>query len=191
MSDQYTLLLGFPPFRITFGNLKLRLLDSLFSTSEDKAKWQRTNYLQETVGKIVLKFYIFFINLVRTLHTVPHNNFGVNLIQTTKCSQEGKVWLIVVVFQFIVLQLCQQLESHYSSFPCLNRSQCTCKYYFNFVQNKPQVTLHKSVKTCTKIAVRWHTKWSVRIHSGVGCAHDGLPMQENQYEPPQLKVGSV
>lgn len=103
MSDQYTLLLGFPPFRITFGDLKLCLLDSLYSTSEDKAKWQRTNYLQETVGKIILKFSIFFINLVRMLHTVPHNNFGVNLIQTTKCSQEGKVWLIVVVFQFIVL----------------------------------------------------------------------------------------
>ena len=37
---------------------------------------------------------IIIVDLVRTLHS----SFGVNMIQTTKCSQEDKVWLIVVEF---------------------------------------------------------------------------------------------
>ena len=66
-----------------------------FSTSSDKVKWQRQNCLQETVGKIDLKFSIVFVDLVRTLHC----SVGVKMIQTTKCSQEDKlVWLLVVVF---------------------------------------------------------------------------------------------
>ena len=64
-----------------------------FATSSDKAKWQRQNCLQETVG-MNLQFSIFLVYLVRMLHS----SFGVNMIQMTKCGQEDKVWLTVVVF---------------------------------------------------------------------------------------------
>ena len=38
--------------------------------------------------------FLSSIRLIRTLH----RSFDVNMIQTTKCSQEDKVWLIVFVF---------------------------------------------------------------------------------------------
>ena len=47
-----------------------------------------------SVENIALTFSIFFVDLVRMLHS----SFGVYMIQTTKFSQEDKVWLIVVVF---------------------------------------------------------------------------------------------
>ena len=46
------------PFSIKFSNIAFW---SRFSTSSDKAKWQRKNCLQETVGKIDLRFSIFFV----------------------------------------------------------------------------------------------------------------------------------
>ena len=97
------------PFSITFGNLKNRLLDSL-STSRDKAEWQGQNCWQESVGKIDLKFSIFFVDLVRKL--IINSIFGVNMIQTTKCSQEdtecGHLWQYS---SLLFLKLFQYLES--------------------------------------------------------------------------------
>ena len=76
------------PFNITFGNLKHCLLgwhQETKRSGKDKIM---------TVENIALTFSIFFVDLVRMLDS----SFGVYMIQTTKFSQEDKVWLIVVVF---------------------------------------------------------------------------------------------
>ena len=61
----YALLLGFPVQRnvsVVTWNIAFW---THFSTSCDKAKWQRQNCLQETVGKIDFKFSIVFVDLCK------------------------------------------------------------------------------------------------------------------------------
>ena len=63
----------------------------------DKAKCKDKIVCRRLSGKSTqIKVFNFLssIRLVRTLH----RSFDVNMIQTTKCSQEDKVWLIVIVF---------------------------------------------------------------------------------------------
>ena len=71
------------PFSVKFSNLKHRLLDALFKIKR-----------QSEVAEKKLKFSISFVVLVRTLR--------VTWSKRRNCSQEDKVSLIVVVFQFII-----------------------------------------------------------------------------------------
>lgn len=72
-----------------------------------------------TVGITALMFSIFFVDLVRMLHS----SFGVYMIQMTKCSQEDKAWLIVVVYSSpLFLLLCYYSEGHCSFNSCHDRS---------------------------------------------------------------------
>ena len=125
---RYYNLLGFPIKNKVWFKLETLPFWAHFTTSRDKAKWQRQNCFQETVGRIDFKFStVFFVALVRT----KPSSFEVIMVWTTKCSQEEKVCLTAVVFYFVCFFLVVLVLKE-----SLSRSECICKYFFWSVRIK-------------------------------------------------------
>ena len=74
----------------------LRLSPSRLTRDKETKRSAKTKLFAGDCRENLPKVFKFLssIRLVRTLH----RSFDVNMIQTTKCSQEDKVWLIVIVF---------------------------------------------------------------------------------------------
>ena len=79
-----------------FGNLKHCLLDSLFNIKRQSEMAKTKLFEGDCRGELTNSFPFSLPILLG--YYIPGSSFGVNMMQMTKCSQEDKVWLTVIVF---------------------------------------------------------------------------------------------